>query len=718
MGAKDSSAQLERIFRENVLRPMMNHKNLHNVIFAIEIYRDNLYIAVNDENVLILVINVLAEVCREINLRFGSGKIGVSEIEVLGFEINEKELKPLQRRIQEIQEFPRPMNKKMVRSFLGKCGYYRHLIKDYAILSAGLDEVIGKKDFHWSKAQEESMLNLKKALREEAIVMPYRAGSKVEIFADASQNGVGACLVQDGKVVRWISKKFNKSQRKYSVTRKEALAIMNALREFKHLIDKDTVVWTDHEALIGWFKGCKTDDILLERWGLKLQEYNINLKWRSGEENALADAASRVKEIMAQEIEIISALEGKEVSDDIRRKSRRYTLQDGKLFYKGKTVPDEKGRIDWLKKMHVELGHPSFTKLVNILHTEFDWEDLVKEVREITEECDSCQRGEVGEGMQTRPRNKSAGRSDWNLLDEWSMDLLTDLPVTERGFKHMLVLVEAISRFLEVYFLKNKTAKEVASCLREHIYRYSIPLRLRSDQGGEFTGEEVQELMKEYGIQHKVSSSHYPQGDGQVERMNRDVVDSLTRTATDNEWDLEVQRTAWSIRISPSRRTGLSPYEVLYGVAPRIAWRERINSGHIIEDFNLEELLVKRWKIRKGLEENVRKKLREYENGSTQIRNGDLVWVRNFGRKKFDPRWVGPSVVIERFERSAKIKGESGHQRVVNLGDLKPYKSRREPEGELLKLDGSASAVDGGMPWRIPRVPNESDLWADRIRSW
>ena len=54
----------------------------------------------------------------------------------------------------------------------------------------------------------------------------------------------------------------------------------------------------------------------------------------------------------------------------------------------------------------------------------------------------------------------------------------------------------------------------------------------------------------------RVSSSHYPQGDGQVERMNRDVVDSLTRTATDNElWDLEVQRTAWSIRISPSRRT-------------------------------------------------------------------------------------------------------------------------------------------------------------------
>ena len=57
--------------------PLANHGNLKNVNFAIEIYRDNLYIAVNDEDALISVNNVLAEVCRGINLRFGSGKIDV-----------------------------------------------------------------------------------------------------------------------------------------------------------------------------------------------------------------------------------------------------------------------------------------------------------------------------------------------------------------------------------------------------------------------------------------------------------------------------------------------------------------------------------------------------------------------------------------------------------------------------------------------------------------
>ncbi len=45
---------------------------------------------------------------------------------------------------------------------------------------------------------------------------------------------------------------------------------------------------------------------------------------------------------------------------------------------------------------------------------------------------------------------------------------------------------------------------------------------------------------------------------------------------------------------------------------------------------------MQRWKVRKSLEENVRRKLREYENGNTQIRNGDLVWEdqkkKNYGR--------------------------------------------------------------------------------------
>jgi hypothetical protein len=80
MGAKDSSAQLERIFRENVMYPLMNHESLKNINFAIEIYRDNLYISVNDEDVLISFINVLAEVCRGINLRLALGKLAYQKL--------------------------------------------------------------------------------------------------------------------------------------------------------------------------------------------------------------------------------------------------------------------------------------------------------------------------------------------------------------------------------------------------------------------------------------------------------------------------------------------------------------------------------------------------------------------------------------------------------------------------------------------------------------
>jgi hypothetical protein len=50
MGAKDSSAQLERIFRDKVIFSVMNHVYLKDLDFTIEFYRDNLYIAVNSRH--------------------------------------------------------------------------------------------------------------------------------------------------------------------------------------------------------------------------------------------------------------------------------------------------------------------------------------------------------------------------------------------------------------------------------------------------------------------------------------------------------------------------------------------------------------------------------------------------------------------------------------------------------------------------------------------
>ena len=65
--------------------------------------------------------------------------------------------------------------------------------------------------------------------------------------------------------------------------------------------------------------------------------------------------------------------------------------------------------------------------------------------------------------------------------------------------------------------------------------------------------------------------------------------------------------------------------------------------------------------------------------------------VRNFGRKKFDPRWLGPVVVTERKKFSVKIKKDNGQDRVVNMGDIKPYRMALEKSVQGAIVDSGAA---------------------------
>ena len=111
----------------------------------------------------------------------------------------------------------------------------------------------------------------------------YSASKATEIFTDASKDRMGACLVQEGPQLKW------------SVTRKEARALIEAVRNWRHLLIHPTTVWTDHQALEGWARGGgEQDDPCLVRWGLWLQGQPLTVRWRLGADNGVADHASRV----------------------------------------------------------------------------------------------------------------------------------------------------------------------------------------------------------------------------------------------------------------------------------------------------------------------------------------------------------------------------------------------------------------------------------------
>lgn len=94
------------------------------------------------------------------------------------------------------------------------------------------------------------------------------------------------------------------------------------------------------------------------------------------------------------------------------------------------------------------------------------------------------------------------------------------------------------------------TAKKV-------ICRYGVPEAIESDRGSHFTGELMQNVMQELGVEQEFHTPYHPQSSGKVERLNGTL-------------KLKIQKMrAETVRTVPNKNTKLSPYEILFGGPPQ-----------------------------------------------------------------------------------------------------------------------------------------------------
>ncbi|GJZ63769.1 reverse transcriptase domain-containing protein [Tanacetum coccineum] len=154
-----------------------------------------------------------------------------------------------------------------------------------------------KKIFH-----SNSMMNvtkLKKKLTCAPMIVSPNWNILFELMCDASDFAVGAVLGQkDGKFfyqIYFASKTLNPAQQKYTVTKKELMAVFFSFDKFRsYLILSKTIIHTDHSALRHLFKKQDAKPRLI-RWILLLQKFNIEIKDRKGTKNVAADHLSRIE---------------------------------------------------------------------------------------------------------------------------------------------------------------------------------------------------------------------------------------------------------------------------------------------------------------------------------------------------------------------------------------------------------------------------------------
>ncbi|KZR98092.1 Uncharacterized protein APZ42_006652, partial [Daphnia magna] len=122
---------------------------------------------------------------------------------------------------------------------------------------------------------------------------------KFLLFTDTCKYGIGAVLsqLQDGQEhpIAYSSRQLTKAEMKYSTTEKEALAVVDAIKYFRHyLLDKSFEIISDHRPL-QWLKNQKDNNGRLGRWAILLAATNYELKYRPGRVHQNADCLSRLK---------------------------------------------------------------------------------------------------------------------------------------------------------------------------------------------------------------------------------------------------------------------------------------------------------------------------------------------------------------------------------------------------------------------------------------
>ncbi len=98
------------------------------------------------------------------------------------------------------------------------------------------DKGTKKVPWHWDEVHQRAFVHIKATIAQD-VVLAYLDYSKVfEIYTDASSKELGAVITQDNRPIAFFSRKLSETQRKYSVTEIELLAIVEALKEFKGML--------------------------------------------------------------------------------------------------------------------------------------------------------------------------------------------------------------------------------------------------------------------------------------------------------------------------------------------------------------------------------------------------------------------------------------------------------------------------------------------------
>ena len=261
-------------------------------------------------------INHLEEVfsrLREAGLKLSPTKCHFAQrnLHYLGHVLSKNGIQTDDQKVEKIQNLVAPKDQKGVKSLLGLTNYYKKFVSGYSKLCAPLFELLKKGvPFVWSQECENALSKLKQALTSAPILAFPNMNKPFILTCDASRSGLGYILGQldennKERVIEFGGRALHGSEKNYSVSEIECLAIVEGVKAYKAYLSTDIpfTIITDHKALTCFNSMTNSQNGRLARWALFLQGFRYKVVYRKGEQNA-ADALSRLTKEAQQNIDL------------------------------------------------------------------------------------------------------------------------------------------------------------------------------------------------------------------------------------------------------------------------------------------------------------------------------------------------------------------------------------------------------------------------------
>ncbi|KAA3480520.1 reverse transcriptase [Gossypium australe] len=561
-----------------------------------------------------IVLQTLRE--KQLYTKFSKCEFWLHEVSFLGHIVSASGIRVDPSKISAILNWKPPRNVSEVCSFLGLAGYYRRFVKCFSTIATPMTRLLQKDiRFEWSDKCQKSFDQLKTPLIEAPVLVQPESGKEFVIYSDASLNGLGCVLMQEGKVVAYASRQFKLHEKNYQTHDLELTAIVFALKIWRHYLYGEKCHFEISDDSERFEPASKKMVIAVERLRAcdRLSSGCTKSKiivCTTCSVCLICDTQKSDNELRAKraQCEVISEFEFQIVDDCLRTRDRICVPRNPELI---QLILNE------AHNSHLSV-HPRSTKMYYDLKRHYWWS--------------VCQ--------QLKAEHQVLfGLLQPVLIPEWkwdrvTMDFVSSLPLNLRKKDPIWVIVRL----------------------------HGVPLSIVSDRDPRFTSKFWKKLQEALGTKLHFSTAFHPQTDGQSERIIQILEDMLRCCILEFNDLLEQYLPLIEFAYNNSFQSSIkmAPYEALYRRKCRtpLYWIELSeNKLHEVDLIKDSEQKVKLIRDCLKIASDRQKSYANLKRKDIEFEIGDKVFLKvspwkkvfQFGRKgKLSPRFIGPYEIFER----------------------------------------------------------------------